>query len=200
MRRIARFGAVALLAIGAWQLGQGLWIPVKAEIAQLLLARAWARTQAGEAQVKPWPWADTWPIAKLTAGRWKRDLYVLADGTGRSLAFGPGHVVGTAMPGEPGLSIIGGHRDTHFSALRDARRGDTIELETIDGRTHRFRIEDTAIVDANDARMVLEGETPRLALVTCYPFDAIVPGGPLRYVVSAVETPATAAALPAASP
>jgi sortase A len=200
MRRAARIAVVVLLALGGWQLGQGLWIPVKAEIAQLLLARAWARTQAGEAQVKPWPWADTWPVAKLTGDRWKRDLYVLADGTGRSLAFGPGHVVGTAMPGEPGLSIIGGHRDTHFSALRDARRGDTVELETIDGRTHRFRIEDTAIVDATDARMVLEGETPRLALVTCYPFDAIVPGGSLRYVVSAVETPATAAALPAALP
>jgi sortase (surface protein transpeptidase) len=26
---------------------------------------------------------------------------------------------------------------------------------------------------------------PRLTLVTCYPFDAIEPGGPLRYVVTA---------------
>lgn len=196
MRRAARLGVVVLLAVGGWQLGQGLWIPVKAEIAQLLLARAWARTQAGETDVKPWPWADTWPIAKLTGARWARDLYVLADGTGRSLAFGPGHVVGTALPGEPGLSIIGGHRDTHFTALRDAKRGETIALETIDGRTHRYRIEDFAIVDTNKAWMVLEGETPRLALVTCYPFDAIVPGGQLRYVVSAVETTATAAAPP----
>ena len=27
--------------------------------------------------------------------------------------------------------------------------------------------------------------TPRLALSTCYPFDALVPGGPLRYLVFA---------------
>jgi sortase A len=200
MRRVASLTAIALLALGAWQLGQGLWIPVKAEIAQLLLARAWARTQAGETNAKPWPWADTWPVAKLSGPRWARDLYVLADGTGRSLAFGPGHVVGTPLPGEPGLSIIGGHRDTHFAALRDAKRGETVTLETIDGRTQHFRIDDFAIVDANGAHVELESATPQLLLVTCYPFDAIVPGGPLRYVVSAVALPETAAVLPAASP
>jgi sortase A len=200
MRRSLRIAVVVLLALGGWQLGQGLWIPVKAEVAQLLLARAWARAQAGDANVKPWPWADTWPVAKLSGPRWRRDLYVLADGTGRSLAFGPGHVVGTAMPGDAGLSIIGGHRDTHFAALRDAQRGETITLETIDGRTQRFQIDDFAIVDADDARVVLESPTPRLMLVTCYPFDAIVPGGPLRYVVSAAALPGTAAASPAARP
>jgi sortase A len=30
---------------------------------------------------------------------------------------------------------------------------------------------------------------PTLTLVTCYPFDAIVPGGPLRYAVTAVAAP-----------
>ena len=29
-------------------------------------------------------------------------------------------------------------------------------------------------------------DAPMLTLVTCYPFDAVVPGGPLRYVVTAL--------------
>jgi sortase A len=28
-------------------------------------------------------------------------------------------------------------------------------------------------------------DVPMLSLVTCYPFDAVNPGGPMRYVVSA---------------
>ncbi len=37
------------------------------------------------------------------------------------------------------------------------------------------------------ARLDPTGQRPRLILVTCYPFDALVPGGPLRYLVFAEE-------------
>ena len=33
--------------------------------------------------------------------------------------------------------------------------------------------------------VALDAAQPRLTLVTCYPFDAVVPGGPLRLVVTA---------------
>jgi sortase A len=36
------------------------------------------------------------------------------------------------------------------------------------------------VVDSRRSRIVLDGDVPRLTLVTCYPFDAIEPGGPLR--------------------
>ena len=58
-----------LVALGAWQLGRGAWIQAKAWLAQSLIAHAWARTLSGERQAKPWPWADTWPVARLTVPR-----------------------------------------------------------------------------------------------------------------------------------
>ena len=56
--------AVLLVAAGAWQLSDGLWIQAKAWLARGLIAHAWSRTLQGEARAKPWPWADTWPVAR----------------------------------------------------------------------------------------------------------------------------------------
>src|SRR5688500_11563212 len=61
----SRLAIVALAAIGVWQLANGAYIHAKAWLAQRLIASAWARTLEGEREVKPWPWADTWPVARL---------------------------------------------------------------------------------------------------------------------------------------
>mgnify|MGYP001812304003 FL=1 len=69
MRGVGKRGSwavAALLALGFWQLGQGAYIPAKAWLAQELMQRAWLRVTAGEDRAAPWPWADTWPIARLT--------------------------------------------------------------------------------------------------------------------------------------
>jgi sortase A len=176
---------ISLLALGLWQAGSGALIHAKAIAAQILLAEAWGRTRAGETAAKPWPWADTWPVARLSVARLGASMVVLADASGRSLAFGPGHVQGTAAPGMAGTSIIAGHRDTHFLFLRDLVDGDEIALETAQGH-QVFRVVDTQVVDADSARLV-EGDEPVLTLVTCYPFDSAAPGGTLRYVVTAAE-------------
>ncbi len=64
-----------LLLSGSWQLAGGLWIDAKALLAQRLISVAWERTLiAGEAGVKPWPWADTWPVARLQVPRLQQDL------------------------------------------------------------------------------------------------------------------------------
>ena len=55
---------------------------------------------------------------------------VLAGASGRTLAFGPGHVDGTPLPGEHGNAVVSGHRDTHFAFLRDLRCGDVLEVQT----------------------------------------------------------------------
>ncbi|MGH6947183.1 MAG: class GN sortase [Kiloniellales bacterium] len=192
MRRAHLVAALALLpaAFGLWQLGEGALIPAKAWLAQRLIAQAWERTLAGEAAVRPWPWADTWPVARLTlpgAGQGTgKDLYVLAAADGSSLAFGPGRVVGTAEPGLPGVSILAGHRDTHFAALADLAPGDRLAVERPDGSRIAFLVTATAVVDARNAALRLPGDgKAHLLLVTCWPFDAIRPGGPLRYAVSA---------------
>jgi len=185
IRKALGIAIVALVVAGTWQLGSGLWIHVKAHLAQHLLQRAWARTLAGERDVKPWPWADTWPVARLTVPAHGVDLIVLAGASGRTLAFGPGHADGSAAPGAAGTAIVTGHRDTHFAFLARVRAGDALVLE-LPGRTPVvFRVRETAVVDARTAVVASDDATSALVLLTCYPFDAVMAGGPLRYVVTA---------------
>ena len=113
-----------LALAGLWQLGEGLYIHAKAKLAQLLIARAWSASHHNTAPVPPWPWADTYPVARLTAPAHKIDLYVLAGDSGRSLAFGPGHMTRTPLPGATGNAVISAHRDTHFRFLKDLRNGE----------------------------------------------------------------------------
>jgi sortase A len=177
---------VCLLAIGLWQLGEGSWIYVKARLAQQLLQRAWSRTLAGEANSKPWPWADTWPVARLLVPSQHIDQIVLEGAYGRTLAFGPGHVESAQPIGSSHTIILTGHRDTHFRFLKHLQEGDGIEMETADGIRRRYRVQDRRIADSRNDFIRTEQDRARLVLVTCYPFDAIAPGGPLRYVVTAV--------------
>jgi sortase A len=179
--------AMALIA-GLWQVGQGLYIHVKAELAQVLIERAWKRTLAGEREVRPWPWADTWPVARLVMARPDVDVFVLAGANGRTMAFGPGHRFGTPLPGESGNSVVGGHRDTHLSFLRDVRRGAVARVQRQDGAWTSFRVEELHVVDKRDAWLMADAGATRLTLVTCYPFDALRAGGPQRYVVVADAT------------
>ena len=175
----------ALLCLGFWQFGQGAYIPAKAWLAQELMQRAWMRTGAGEERATPWPWADTWPVARLTAKRRDIDLIVLAGGSGRTLAFGPGHLSASALPGEIGNSIIAGHRDTHFQFLRKVEIGELLGMETARGQRHLYEVVGVDIVDSRRGSLVLDTDAAMLTLVTCYPFDALEAGGALRYVVTA---------------
>ena len=183
-----RCGAVVfvlLLGIGVWQLGSAAWIHVKAGLAQLLLQRAWARTLAGEAQAKPWPWADTWPVARLRVPAHGVDLIVLSGVSGATLAFGPGHATGTGAPGTRGAAVITGHRDTHFRFLERVGVGDEVVVGIPGQPEARFRVKETAVLDARTATILPSDGAASLVLLTCYPFDAVRPGGPLRYAVIA---------------
>jgi sortase A len=180
-----------LLAIGLWQLGQAAYIPAKALLAQELMLRAWERAGGGDANPVPWPWADTWPVARLQAKNGQVRQIILAGGSGRTLAFGPGHLSASAMPGERGNSVIAGHRDTHFRFLKDLAVGEMLSVETVNGVLVHYDVIDLDVVDGRRSSLVLDTDESILSLVTCYPFDAADPGGPLRYVVTArrVVTP-----------
>ena len=124
------------------------------------------------------------PVARLRVIRSGIDLIVLANASGRTLAFGPAYLSSSTPPGGRGTTILTGHRDTHFAFLRRLQPTDEILMETPDRRQHRYIVRDMSIVDGRTAIIRSDG-MPRLALVTCYPFDAIMPGGPLRFVVIA---------------
>jgi sortase A len=174
-----------LLVVGMWQLVEGSWIYAKAGLAQHLLQRAWSRTLAGEANAKPWPWADTWPVARLIVPSQHIDQIVLEGAYGRTLAFGPGHVESAGPIGASGTIILTGHRDTHFRFLRRLERNDVIELETPTGHRRRYRVKETRIADSRSSSIEIDQDHSQLVLVTCYPFDSPMPGTLWRFVVIA---------------
>lgn len=174
-------GALFIGLLGAWSLTGGLYIKAKAEVAQVLLERAWQATLAGKQHVKPWPWADMWPAFHIAAEGQDAALIALEGASGEALSFGPGWLAGTPRPGQPGLSIIAAHRDTHFAFLEHITPGDSVMITTADGTRKRFKIEETRIVDANASGLDPHQPGTRLALVTCYPFGASQQG-PLRFV------------------
>jgi sortase A len=181
---VKRAGSLAFAIVGIVCIVSACWIQVKAFAAQLLINSAWERTQNGATHARPWPWADTTPVARLTFHD-SKTLVVLEGSSGRNLAFAPSHDAASVRPGEQGNSVISAHRDTHFRELKHARPGDRIEVERPDGNVFVFSVTDVRVVDSRRARLALDSEAPRLTLVTCYPFDAIEPGGPLRFVVTA---------------
>ena len=168
-------------------MARGAYIHSKASLAQALIRRAWTKASKKGGAPKPWPWADTTPVARLGAPDHRIELVVLEGASGRTLAFGPGHVTGTAIPGEHGNVVIGGHRDTHFRFLEDLKRDDLLLIEDRDRELIDYVVTDTAVVDRDRADLLGDFGDDRLTLVTCYPFDAIRPGGPERYVVTAVR-------------
>lgn len=183
---------LALIICSCAALVAGLWIPLKAIAAQELLALAWSRTEASRQPARPWPWADTWPVARLALPGQDQPLVVLAGGHGESLAFGPGQLAGPEVGGRsPETShipvVIAGHRDTHFRSLQHLQVKDVIRLQFADGHWRSFRVEGLRIVDSRVEPLELGGyPAGSLVLVTCYPFDAMDPGGPLRLVVEAL--------------
>lgn len=194
------------LAIAICQLGQAVYLSSKATLAQFLIAQAWqeqlsfreqsllANVHKTQQTIKPWPWADTWPVARLQyeKGDIKKDLYILAGADGSSLAFGPGHQFGTARPGaaynvDNNYSIVGGHRDTHFRFLQHVNIGDVFRIQNQAGQWQVFKVISTSVHNSQHAPLMIEPGSHALYLITCYPFDALTAGGPLRYVVEAVR-------------
>lgn len=187
MKNKQRLFIIIVMIVASWQIAAGAYIHVKAYMAQQLLLSAWKKTLNGEEKVKPWSWADTWPVARMKVPVYGEDIIILAGDSGRNLAFGPGYRFGTAQPGTRGVSMISAHRDTHFKFLQNIKLGDEIEIQTDKGAEVIYIVTDTKIVDESYAKIELETREKQLVLVTCYPFNTIHPGTDFRYLVYAKE-------------
>lgn len=186
VRKWAWRGLLLSLALfGFAQIGSGFYIQAKAALAQELLERAWGETLEDGTPHKAWSWADTWPVARLTFPRYGVDLVVLEGVSGEALAFAPGRMTAFARLGEPGTAIIAAHRDTHFRFLEEVETGDEFWIETSDGSRHRYAVVDVAVLDSRVTTISDDPAGSSLVLLTCYPFDVLAVGGPLRYLVFA---------------
>lgn len=180
---------LVLALIGLILFGDGAYIHAKAWLAQVLLERAFGRSLATGEAVKPWSWADTWPVARIEVKRIGASAIVLEGTSGQALAFGPGHIPQTADAGERGVAVYAAHRDTHFRFLRNVAVGDVIEITRRDGKHFRYQTDYSAVVRSDASGIYPSARGMELVLTTCWPFDAVT-SGPERYVLHAtlIET------------
>ena len=122
-------------------------------------------------------------FARLTIPRLHTVLYVVEGTNHRDLRRGPGHLEGSAFPGDKGNCVIAGHRDTHFRPLKDIHTGDRIEIETQDG-DFVYRVSGITVVSPDNTDSLRPSDQPVLNLVTCYPFT-FIGHAPHRYIVKA---------------
>lgn len=173
-----RFLILSLLLVAAWQLGSAGWIQAKAGLGQWLLERAWQRALEGGEAVEPWPGAVSHPVARLRMPRLSIDRLVLEGLDTPVMAWGPGMAVG-----EGGHRVLAAHRDTHFSFLRAVEPGDRFELIDAEGRRQWWQVETIRVLDSRTTGIDLDWPETAMTLITCYPFDTPVAGGPERLVV-----------------
>jgi sortase A len=190
MRKTLRVLCALLLLAGSCLTARALYMRAKAELAGVLIHRAWDQSvRTGEFRT-PWAWADTHPIARLRIPRLGYDEIVLEGATPRTLAFGPARMFSGARLGEPGNLLVAGHRTSWFRPLQAIAQGDRIELEWFDphgGELHRrsFEVGEIRMVDPQDVTLLAPTSEEALTLITCYPFGHSA-GSPLRYIVRAV--------------
>ncbi len=120
---------------------------------------------------------------------------VVFEGVDReTLKKGPGHMPGTAVPGQPGNAVVSGHRTTYgrpFFDFDQLRPGDRIEVETSVG-VHVYEVRRSEIVRPTDVWVTDDLPGGWLTLTTCHPkfsarerlvvFAEMVDGPNLAYV------------------
>lgn len=116
------------------------------------------------------------PVARLLIPRLGLDEIVLEGVDGNSLNAGPGHLPGSAFPGERGNSVISAHRDRHFARLGSIQVGDTIVTES-GAHDDRWVVISKRVIDA-DAPALFHSADATLTLTTCWP---------IRYLGTAPE-------------
>ena len=174
-----------ITAIGFSIFAYGAYIPAKAVLAQYLINDAWNDSiRTGEIQ-KPWGWADMHPVMKLSSKKHNKNLIVLSGDKGNSLAFAPGYNINSFKPGLGGTTIISAHRDTHFRFLEDVSLDDVFEVTDRNNKTTSYVVNDIRIIDSDQQDLAVHQNQAEIKLITCYPFDAPIAGGPLRYIVTA---------------
>jgi sortase A len=171
-------GATVAFAGGSYMLGE--WQRSDARRAwdesEARAVVALARRSASLTGRVPGAIAPGVPVARLIVPRLNLDEIVIEGVDDYALNAGPGHLPGSAYPGEAGNSVISAHRDRHFASLGEISVGDTLSTESGTQRT-RWVVISKRVIDA-DAPALFKTHDATLTLTTCWP---------IRYLGSAPE-------------
>jgi sortase A len=101
------------------------------------------------------------------------DQYVVEGTSESDLSKGPGHYIGTAMPGQAGNVAIAGHRTTYgapFNGLGRLVPGDRIILTATSGQNLTYEVSGTPqAVSPSDVGVLNYFGDNRITLTTCNP-------------------------------
>ena len=181
-RMVFAFGVL----FGAALMMQGGYMQAKAWFAQYLIADAWQATLSGQRNVKPWFYADTYPVAKLRVPALDVERYVLAEANLRTLAFGPAFLAPDLQQSSLQSPLIAGHNDSHFAFLAAVQRGQILQVQQPSGQWWQYKVTDLSVILATDTAFLAQVQpSSTLYLATCYPFNSPVAGTTQRYLVTA---------------
>jgi sortase A len=170
--------AMTRLQAGAWQARYKIG-PSGIALGALEEPRS-GRAPGGALRPVPSPSAGR-AVARLQIARLGIDAVVTEGTDAQSLRLGPGHLPGSALPGESDNCIIAGHRDGAFGRLSRARQGDLVEVHGPSG-TSRYRVSEVRVVPKDDVRPLEPSTRAELTLITCFPIHYVGPA-PRRLVV-----------------
>ncbi|WP_213608939.1 class GN sortase [Pseudoalteromonas sp.] len=180
--------SIGLLALGLSLFGHGVYMQAKAWLAQVLIEQAWQATlKSPNKKIKPWFYADSYPVAQIIWPKYSKQLTVLSGASGRNLAFAPSHFLAAGKLGEVDFShsqgaLIAGHNDTHFAFLKNAKVGEQFSLQLKNGQVQHYSVTKVEVIHQYDTDFLNQSG---LYLLTCYPFDSLASGTDLRWLVSA---------------
>lgn len=129
------------------------------------------------------------------------DQYVVEGTSESDLAKGPGHYIGTSMPGQAGNVAIAGHRTTYgapFNNLNNLKIGDQISITGNSGERLTYVVSaDPVAVSPSDVSVLNTVADNRLTLTTCNPRFS---SSQRLVVVAELSEPHTVAAAPSVKP
>jgi sortase A len=110
-------------------------------------------------------------LGRMTIPALGVDEVIFQGWSRETLKMGPGHMPGSPVPGQPGNSVVSGHRTTYgrpFYDLDLLEVGDVIEVETAIGR-HVFEIRRVLVVEPTDVWVTEHIPGSWITLTTCHP-------------------------------
>lgn len=98
--------------------------------------------------------------------------YPIVEGAdSRQLAYGIGHIPGTAAAGSAGNCVLAGHRGsrygTYFKYLNRLSVGDLVKITDKEGNVHQYEVISWEVVGPYDNSVKAQGEETELTLLTC---------------------------------
>ena len=168
MRQKVRWGSSALLVLilGLFVFAK-VFTPMAEDRSQALLEKEFTPALLNGVAPVGYPIETGTPVALIEI----KDINlrrVVVEGTrAEELAKGPGHLVGSAIPGQPGTSAILGRSNRYgsaFARLDELKAGQEVTVTTAQG-VHTYEVVDSTVRSANDSA-AFTGERNMLLLIT----------------------------------